>query len=60
MSLEDLGNLGEFLSSIGVLVTLVYLANQVRQTNTLANENRDATKAQIVQVDRKNKRPNQF
>ena len=31
MSLEDLGNLGEFLGAIGVIVTLVYLAIQIRQ-----------------------------
>ena len=35
MSLEDLGNLGEFLAAVGVLVTLVYLAIQIRQ-NTRA------------------------
>jgi hypothetical protein len=29
--LEDLGNLGEFLSSIAVLASLIYLALQVRQ-----------------------------
>ena len=31
MSLEDLGNLGKFLGSIGVIVTLIYLAIQIRQ-----------------------------
>jgi hypothetical protein len=31
--LELLGNLGEFLGSIGVLATLLYLAVQVRQAN---------------------------
>ncbi len=31
MSLEDLGNLGEFLGSIGVIVSLIYLALQIRQ-----------------------------
>jgi hypothetical protein len=35
MSLDDLGNLGEFIASIAVLVTLVYLAIQIRQ-NTAA------------------------
>jgi hypothetical protein len=28
--LEDLGNLGDFLGGIGVVVTLLYLAIQVR------------------------------
>jgi hypothetical protein len=35
MSLEDLGNLGEFVGSIAVLATLIYLAIQIRQ-NTVA------------------------
>jgi len=36
MSIQDLGALGEFLSSVVVLVTLIYLAIQVRQGNMLA------------------------
>ena len=32
MSIQDLGSIGEFISSIAVLVTLLYLAVQVRQT----------------------------
>ena len=31
MSISDLGSLGEFVSSVAVLVTLVYLAIQIRQ-----------------------------
>ena len=31
MNLEDLGNLGEFLAAIGVIVSLIYLALQIRQ-----------------------------
>jgi hypothetical protein len=31
MSLEDLGNIGEFLAAIGVIVSLIYLAMQIRQ-----------------------------
>ena len=31
MTLEDLGNLGEFVGAIGVVVSLVYLALQIRQ-----------------------------
>ena len=30
MTLQDLGNIGEFLGAIGVIVTLVYLARQIR------------------------------
>ena len=35
LTIQDLGSLGEFLGSIAVLVTLIYLAFQTRQ-NTLA------------------------
>lgn len=31
MSLEDLGNLGEFIAALAVVVSLVYLAVQIRQ-----------------------------
>ena len=43
MTLEDLGNLGEFIASIGVLITLIYLAIQIRQ-------NTEATKIQTRQA----------
>ena len=36
MTLEDLGNIGDFLGGIGVVITLIYLAGQLRQnTNAL-------------------------
>jgi hypothetical protein len=35
MTLDDLGNLGDFLGAIAVLVTLVYLAIQVRQSSAI-------------------------
>ncbi len=31
MTLEDLGNIGEFVGAVGVIVSLVYLAVQIRQ-----------------------------
>ena len=34
MTLQDLGNLGEFVGSIGVVATLIYLAVQIRQNTT--------------------------
>ena len=37
--LEDLGNLGEFVGGIGVVVTLVYLAIQIRQNTTQLQQN---------------------
>jgi len=42
MTLSDLGNLGEFVGAIAVLVTLIYLALQIRQSSA-------ATRAQIRQ-----------
>ena len=36
MDLTQLANLGEFIGGVAVLVTLIYLALQVRQTNLLA------------------------
>lgn len=36
MSIQDLGSLGEFVSSVVVLITLIYLSLQVRQGNLLA------------------------
>ena len=34
MSLQDLGNIGEFLGGLAVLVSLVYVAFQIRQNTT--------------------------
>jgi hypothetical protein len=34
VTLEDLGNIGEFFGAVGVIVSLVYLAIQVRQNTT--------------------------
>jgi CubicO group peptidase (beta-lactamase class C family) len=31
MSLEDLGNVGEFVAAVGVVISLIYLAIQIRQ-----------------------------
>ena len=31
--LEALGNVGDFLGGLGVVVTLFYLASQIRQSN---------------------------
>lgn len=31
MSLEDLGNIGELIAAIGVIISLIYLAVQIRQ-----------------------------
>jgi len=34
MTLEDLGNIGEFVAAIGVIISLVYLATQIRQNTS--------------------------
>ena len=33
MSLEDLGNIGELVAAIGVIISLIYLAVQIRQNS---------------------------
>jgi hypothetical protein len=42
MSIEDLGNLGEFIASIAVLVSLAYLAVQVRLNTSQLRANEKA------------------
>ncbi len=32
MTMQDLGNLGEFIGSIAVVITLIYVARQLRQS----------------------------
>ncbi len=44
MTLDNLGNIGELIGAIGVIVTLVYLAMQIRQ-NTGAFRVRIRTKS---------------
>ena len=34
MTLEDLGNLGDFIGGIAIIATLIYLATQIRQNTT--------------------------
>ena len=45
-----LGNYGEFFGSIAVLVTLIYLAVQVRYSKKLLHENRNVALSQISQT----------
>ena len=35
MSIEDLGNLGEFIGSLGVIFSLIYLGKQIQQQNVI-------------------------
>lgn len=45
MTLEDLGDLGDFVGGIAVIATLVYLALQVRQNNRLLQANTASVRA---------------
>ncbi|MDA0272499.1 MAG: hypothetical protein O3C68_04510 [Proteobacteria bacterium] len=47
MSLEDLGNIGDFLGGIGVALTVIYLALQIRQNTKSVESNTLAAKAQM-------------
>ena len=35
MNIEDLGNIGEFIGSLGVIFSLIYLGKQIRQQNQI-------------------------
>jgi hypothetical protein len=48
MTIQDLGSLGEFLGSIAVLVTLVYLALQTRQNTKAISTQLDAARMGAV------------
>ncbi|MDX1650129.1 MAG: hypothetical protein R3263_09775 [Myxococcota bacterium] len=41
MTLQDLGNLGEFVASVAVIVSLIYLAVQIRQNSRLVRSEID-------------------
>ena len=50
MNWDAIGAIGELLGSVGVLITLVYLAVQIRQNTDSLSENRKFAKAQIYQA----------
>lgn len=58
MSLADLGNIGEFFGAIGVVVTLIYLAYQIRQNTEQLEENTRASKAAAVNASTESLREN--
>ena len=39
MTLQDLGNIGEFVGAVGVIASLIYLALQIRQSSQQISEN---------------------
>jgi hypothetical protein len=54
MSLQDLGNIGEFVAAVAVVVSLIYLAVQIRQNtrsvraSTYHSVNRSAREAEMA------------
>ena len=44
MSLEDLGNIGEFVAAVAVVISLIYLAVQIRQNTSQIVQNTHAVK----------------
>ena len=45
MTLQDLGNIGEFIGAIGVVASLVYLALQIRQNTEHLSQNTRSVRA---------------
>lgn len=50
MNWDAIGAVGELIGSVGVLITLVYLAIQIRQNTNSLSENRKYAKAQMYQA----------
>jgi hypothetical protein len=50
MTITQLGALGEFIGSIAVLLTLIYLAVQIRQNTRSLDENRSLAMAEAAQA----------
>ena len=48
LSWQDLGSLGEMISAVAVVVSLVYLAFQIRQNTSQIDQNTAASKATAV------------
>ena len=57
MNLEMLGNIGDFLGGIGVVITLIYLAAQIRQNTAQLRSNADG--ARIAALDETTRRTTQ-
>ena len=50
MTIMELGALGELLGAIGVIITLIYLAVQIKQNTHSINENKRLALAQTYQM----------
>jgi len=45
---QDLGNLGEFVSAVAVVISLIYLAFQIRQNTSQIDQNTKAVRAAAI------------
>ncbi len=50
MTIAELGSIGEFVGSLAVLITLVYLAIQIRQSKKLLEENQRIALSQAFET----------
>ena len=50
MTLQDLGNIGEFVSAIAVVASLVYLAFQIRQNTRQITQNTQAVELSAIEA----------
>jgi hypothetical protein len=48
MSLEDLGNIGEFVAAVAVLVSLIYLALQIRQNTAQMRQSTESSRVSAI------------
>jgi hypothetical protein len=51
VTLEDLGNIGEFVGAIGVVTSLIYLALQIRQNSSQISENTNSVLGSVESDD---------
>jgi len=52
MSLEDLGNVGEFVAAVAVIISLIYLAVQIRQnTRSVRSSTNQGIRKMIQEID---------
>ena len=50
MTLEDLGNVGEVVAAIGVVVSLIYLARQIRQNTAHLSQNTQTVRLSALEA----------
>jgi hypothetical protein len=50
VTIQDLGSIGEFITALATLVTLVYLAFQIRQNTSQIRENSNLVRANVASM----------